>query len=432
MESEQKYKSLFEYNTSLTYTIDKAGRFINVNKGAAEITGYSMKELEGSRFLPLISEGYANYTMEQFNKALNGESVNYETQIVRKDGKLIFLNVNVNPIVINGQTVGVIGIAHDITQQKEAEENLLQSEKRYRSLIELSPEVIFVHSKSKIEYVNDKAISFIGVKEKEDIVGKTILDFIYHQDKSTVATSMSTLFTKSSESPEFYELQFIKKDGTVVVGNVGIKIIEYQGVPAILGIIHDITKQKELELNLRKANEMLMEISHLDGLTGIPNRRYYEATFARYWNEAIREEKAISLIMIDIDCFKLYNDRYGHQQGDECLKQVALTLKSTINRQSDFVARYGGEEFSVILSGTDEEGAILVAERLRKTIERLTIPHQASTVSTVVTISLGVATDIPIKETCYQDLINKADQALYLAKENGRNRVVEFKKKVTL
>lgn len=184
--------------------------------------------------------------------------------------------------------------------------------------------------------------------------------------------------------------------------------------------------KKRLSLLLeqyQEANEILTEMSSLDGLTRIPNRRFYDETLGKEWKRAIREKKNLSLIMLDIDQFKVFNDTYGHLLGDDCLQKVAQALKSTVKRSGDFVARYGGEEFSVILPNTDEDGALRVAENLRSTIESLEIPNINSKVKPYVTISVGVATIIPTEEIEFCELINLADKALYSAKENGRNQV---------
>lgn len=423
IENEQQYKSLFDYNHSATFTLDLKGHFRNVNKSAELATGYKKIDLIGSSYIPLISKSFVKTTIEQFNKVMNGKSNTFETKIIKKNGDSIYLQMNATPIIINDKTVGAIAVAHNITRQKEAEYKLLQSEMRYRSLIDLSPEVIFVHSNSKIEFVNDRVLSFIGAKSKDEIIGKTVFEFLHPDDRQRTAYNMTLAFNLSSSFPELNELRFVKLDGTVVTTNVGAKIIDYNGKPAMLGIIHDITERKESELKLKEANEKLMRISQLDGLTEIPNRRYYEEVFNKEWKNAIRSAGPISLIMLDIDHFKIYNDTYGHLEGDACLKSVANTLKNTLNRPGDFVARYGGEEFSIILPATNKEGAAFVAEMLRINIEELCIPHKNSKVKPVVTISIGVATTIPQRGSDYESLIKIADNALYKAKEKGRNRV---------
>ena len=180
---------------------------------------------------------------------------------------------------------------------------------------------------------------------------------------------------------------------------------------------------EESREKLAEANRALKKLSSLDGLTGIANRRSFDETLFKEWNRAVRSEKPIGLIMLDIDFFKLYNDHYGHQGGDDCLKKVALGLESAIHRDSDFLARYGGEEFSAILPGTDLDGAVKVAEEMRKAIKTLQIAHAKSKVSDIVSISIGVATVIPPRNSEPEILIAAADQALYKAKEDGRDRV---------
>jgi two-component system chemotaxis family response regulator WspR len=184
---------------------------------------------------------------------------------------------------------------------------------------------------------------------------------------------------------------------------------------------------EESKAKLAEANLTLQKLSSLDGLTGIANRRSFDETLSKEWNRSMRNSKSIGLIMLDIDFFKLYNDHYGHQGGDDCLKSVAECLDGSIHRDTDFLARYGGEEFSVILPETHLEGAIKVAETIRENIETLELPHAKSKVSDFVSISIGVSAVIPLMATEPEILITAADQALYRAKENGRNRV-EFSK----
>jgi len=161
----------------------------------------------------------------------------------------------------------------------------------------------------------------------------------------------------------------------------------------------------------------------LDPLRGIPNRRRFDEIFELEWKRAERDATFLALIMIDIDFFKNFNDQYGHQIGDECLIQVAQTLVHSVHRPGDCLARYGGEEFACILPGTDIQGALRVAENMREEIEGLQIPHDRSSVSPYVTISLGAASILPARMNWPEKLLTGADHALYQAKDEGRNRV---------
>ncbi len=177
-------------------------------------------------------------------------------------------------------------------------------------------------------------------------------------------------------------------------------------------------------LKLKEKEQQLRLLSMHDGLTGIPNRRYMDKWLKQSWQLSKRAQKKISLIMIDIDFFKQYNDHYGHLAGDDCLKQVAESLSQNITRSSDLIARYGGEEFACILSATEQTGAEKMAHKLRQNIEELNIPHLASYITDHITISLGVACLCPRQVSSEHKLIELADNALYLAKHQGRNRIV--------
>jgi diguanylate cyclase (GGDEF)-like protein len=190
----------------------------------------------------------------------------------------------------------------------------------------------------------------------------------------------------------------------------------------------DSRKERERELlemteKLDVANKQLTRMSYLDGLTSVPNRRYFEEFFTREWKNAVRVSSFISLIMLDIDCFKSYNDTYGHLNGDDCLKKIATTLSKTLKRPKDFLCRYGGEEFIAVLPDTDEKGVLEVANRFLRETKKLKIAHKTSSAGKNVTISIGVATVKPGKKDKANSLVNKADEALYQAKQSGRDCV---------
>jgi diguanylate cyclase (GGDEF)-like protein len=177
-------------------------------------------------------------------------------------------------------------------------------------------------------------------------------------------------------------------------------------------------------LELKQHRDRLERLSTMDGLTGIANRRRFDERLEREWKLACRDAVLISLILIDIDNFKLYNDNYGHIAGDDCLRKVAQALNDSVRRPADMVARYGGEEFAAILPKTDREGAMGIAEIMRTRVEALQIPHEKSEVAAHITVSLGVVTALPSPHEFASYLVNAGDKALYEAKHNGRNRVI--------
>jgi diguanylate cyclase (GGDEF)-like protein len=174
---------------------------------------------------------------------------------------------------------------------------------------------------------------------------------------------------------------------------------------------------------LERLNQELQRLTATDGLTGVANRRRFDEALDHEWRRGVRSATPLACVMIDIDHFKAFNDRYGHLQGDACLRQIAHALVTTAKRAGDIVARYGGEEFAVVLPGTTAANARLLADQLRTDVAALRIPHDASTTGPHVTISLGVASVVPKQGVAPATLVAAADRALYQAKRSGRNCV---------
>jgi diguanylate cyclase (GGDEF)-like protein/PAS domain S-box-containing protein len=288
--SRQKYKSLFEHNYDLVFSLDEFGKYRSVNPAVERVTGYSADELLNTSPLELLAARDRQRAEENFRKMLGGVASQEEYEITTKSGEHSCLQVSLIPIMIDGIMTGVFGIGKDITAQK-------------------------------------------------------------------------------------------------------------------------------------RVNEELERISYVDGLTDVGNRRYFEQALRDRWKLAAAQRLPLSLILIDIDHFKKYNDRYGHIAGDECLRRVASIFMQTLQRPGDFVARYGGEEFVVLLPDTGERGALQVAERIRENIADSGILHAESPTARHLTISAGVVTVVPKEGMDPGQLLRKADEALYAAKRM-RNKVL--------
>jgi diguanylate cyclase (GGDEF)-like protein len=176
---------------------------------------------------------------------------------------------------------------------------------------------------------------------------------------------------------------------------------------------------------LADANKHLKWLSFHDALTNVANRRYFDSVLTQEWNRQRRHGKPLSLLLIDVDNFKAYNDFYGHQRGDNCLSQIAQVLQRRVQRSSDFLCRYGGEEFAVILPLLGHEEAYQLAERLRLDVKKAQLEHRASSTATYVTVSIGVASTTPCASSTTSDLISSADKKLYIAKSLGKNQVID-------
>lgn len=184
-----------------------------------------------------------------------------------------------------------------------------------------------------------------------------------------------------------------------------------------------VRRRVKTHLELKRQRDLLSQLSRLDGLTGIPNRRAFDERLAHEWRRSLRFHEPLGVAMIDIDHFKAYNDTQGHLAGDDCLRQVASALAEGVRRAGDVIARYGGEEFVCLFSRMDDTGLAVVTEQLRASVQALDIPHSASPVIPCVTVSIGGACCLPTDESAALALVEQADAQLYLAKRLGRNRV---------
>lgn len=297
---------------------------------------------------------------------------------------------------------------------------LEESEERYRSLFDLSPQTIGVHSEGTIVYINQAGAHMLKAERIEDIIGTSIYDIV-HPDFHHIVTERAEKIANNLPYEHRVEQKIICRDHTVIDVEITAAPIMYNGKNAIQFVVHDVTAQNKMKEELEKANEALLQLSIMDGLTGIYNRRHFDKKLKEAWDEAEQTASPLSLIMFDIDYFKLYNDTYGHQGGDECLKSIARAVDE-VRQPGSLVARYGGEEFVCILPHADAEEARFSAEKIRTCIENLRIPHAASKIASCVTVSVGVGTMYAPFSSQPETLIACADKALYTAKANGRNQ----------
>lgn len=273
--------------------------------------------------------------------------------------------------------------------------------------------------------------SYIG-PQIEDLLGwpqdswVTVEDWasrIHEEDRERVVQ----FCVSQSQSGIDHEADYraLKADGGYIWMRDVVHVIRKDGeVEALVGFMFDIDERKKTEQALQEARRELEELSYQDGLTGVANRRMLDLVLDREWDTARRERKPISMLMLDIDHFKPFNDHYGHLAGDDCLRRIARLLVSAGRRPRDLVARYGGEEFVLVLPDTDSEAAQQVAERVQALIAAENIAHVAAGEDSVVTASIGVTTLMPTAVGNSDELIARADRQLYLAKTGGRHRIM--------
>jgi diguanylate cyclase (GGDEF)-like protein/PAS domain S-box-containing protein len=260
--------------------------------------------------------------------------------------------------------------------------------------------------------------------EAQDLVGRTIRELIHPADLPEVEMALRALHAGSEGGNLEYRER--KRNGEYfwVEGSLRVYRDPATGRPVgFLNLVRDITERKRTEEHLQSAYRAMETLVVVDALTGIANRRRFDDALATEWRRSLREGTRLSLLLIDADHFKRYNDTYGHVRGDSCLKQIAEAALDIVLRPGDLVARYGGEEFAVVLPGTDEIGSLSVAEDICQAVRNRMLPHEGNAPG-IVTVSIGCATLIPQRGKTAQDLIEMADQALYRAKARGRNRVI--------
>jgi diguanylate cyclase (GGDEF)-like protein/PAS domain S-box-containing protein len=217
-------------------------------------------------------------------------------------------------------------------------------------------------------------------------------------------------------------------DGFVWIRDVVHVVRKENGeVDSLIGFMFDITERKKTEQQLVEMQKKLEALSFEDGLTHAANRRMFDKHLAIEWDIALRTGQPLSVILLDLDDFKQFNDLYGHLQGDDCLVQIANALKAVGHRPRDIVARYGGEEFVLLLPDTDEAGARRIAEQCQRAIAALAIPHAGSSCGAVITASIGAGAEHPAPGRAPNDLVEAVDKLLYQAKKFGRNRTVAAK-----
>ncbi len=298
---------------------------------------------------------------------------------------------------------------------------LRRSERTLREVVDGTADfIIATDDRGKLAFTNRAFREALAVTEVE-ATGMTLRDVVHPASWPSTEPVIESI-QNGNAPPARFETAFAKRFGPRIEVEGTVSVMRDDDGTTLRGIFRDVTARKKAETALLAANAELARFAALDGLTGTANRRAFDARLAEEWARAERQKTPLSLIMLDVDYFKPFNDLYGHPTGDQCLRSVGVCLRASVRRAGELAARYGGEEFALLLPGATLEGALEVAERLRASIETLGIAHNRSPLG-CVTASLGVACAGAARVDCAEALVAAADRALYRAKHTGRNRV---------
>ncbi len=312
-----------------------------------------------------------------------------------------------------------------ITRANSLEVQAVIARLEFNQVFNAIDDAIWIIGKNKkVLRVNAALLNLLNLENENQVIGRKCHQMI---NSDLCLTEKCPLYNTHEKFERLaLDIEIDQMDGK--------KIPYWLTITPLLGVVRetigiveqfkDITERKHYEAELMKANSALERLATMDGLTQLANRRCFDETIQREWLRARREVQALSVILCDVDYFKLYNDHYGHQEGDECLKAVAAGMQSSLLRPADFLARYGGEEFVIVLPNTDLTGAQKVAENLRIAVLDLQREHIPSPENDFVTLSFGAASVVPGKNRLgFEDLIKAADDCLYASKQAGRNTV---------
>jgi diguanylate cyclase (GGDEF)-like protein/PAS domain S-box-containing protein len=454
--AEEDRERLFSLSIDPICVVDFNGYFKDLNSAWTHILGWSKEELLSIPWSSFVHPDDAADTEAIGSKLIAGKPVkDFRNRYVGKDGRTCWLEWNAIPDVQEGL---IYAVARDVTEQIKTQEKIKLNEERLQSLLKLSQmsgvsdekirgyalEEIVRLTRSKagyLHFVNEKSQTLELVAWSKDVRQACRTDQTRHYSLDRAGVWADSVRLRRPVIHNDFKNVAHKKgmpEGHFPIHrHMSVPVMDNGCIVAVAGVGNKETDYNESDVNQltlfmtsmwsiikqKRAQQILKKYSMEDGLTGLANRRRFDAALEHEWQRAMREQQPLSLIMMDIDYFKAFNDIYGHQAGDDCLKKVAACLRKNVRRAGDLVARYGGEEFVVVLPNTDLAGGREVAEIMHRTIRDMKLRHKGAHGRDYLTISAGVASGIPVRGCSPSELLEKADQALYRAKGAGRDCV---------
>ncbi len=431
------YRDLVEAIPAATFVIQE-DMFVFANLSAvAMMKADNAEQLLGRLVMDFIDSDHQSRAAQRFNQVYAGvtDTSVREYAVRRLDGTSLVVAVRSVPITYDEKPASLT-VCIDISEHHAVELALRKSEKRYRDLIEHLPLATWVEHEGILDLANPAALRLVGAASPGDVVGKPFLDFIRADGHPQIVKRLERI-AAGEEPTEPLECALLRLDGGEAHVQAHMLPITFAGQDGVLAVTVDVTEKKAAEAEIERANALLRtrfeEVQKLqqqmyeqaikDGLTGLYNRRYFDETFERELHRGRRDKADLAVLILDIDRFKMVNDTFGHQAGDEVLRSLAGVLGEK-TRAGDIPCRYGGEEFVVVMPGATIAAAYKRAEQLRTAFAAMEVDLGDGRVWRG-TLSAGVAV-YPTDGSDARRLVACADEALYAAKHEGRNRTKRF------
>jgi len=420
-ESEERYRILSENSPNMIYLLDVEGNVLIVNQQSVAMFGVKSDAIIGRNIRDLFPEPIAERHWQAIGKVIrDGNIIHSELSETFPTGER-WIDARIAPVwnKENRKIIAILGISNDITDRKQAEEALRESEERYRTLVENASDMVFrLDNTGHITFVNPAALRIMGYEEKE-IIGRHYPTFIRSDMQEEAMKFFGRQFVKGIPNT-YSEYPVIVKDGREIwLGQNTQLIFQDSKVVAFQAVARDITERKRIGEALQDSENRYRELSIVDDLTTLYNSRHFYVQLKDELERSNRYEQPLTLLMLDLDDFKAFNDAYGHVEGDQVLQRLGQVVKRCL-RETDHAYRYGGEEFTILLPMTTGADGAVTAERIRMEFKNETF-SPASGQEVHLTVSIGLAQYKPKEDV--KAFVHRVDLLMYQGKKNGKDRV---------
>jgi len=422
--SEEKFRMLAE-SSSFAIMMHQGDQWLYANLAAVEISGYTEEELYGMHFWDIVHPDYREMVKQSGYNRQQGKVMPraYEFKIIAKNGVEKWVSLTGNPIQYEDKPTALVSVT-DITERKQAEDALKESENKFRTIFENNSSAMAIIEKDTTISMVNKEYCRIGLYEEKDVIGTSWTKQIPSEDLKRLEEYNRKRLINPKSAPSNYEFSFYRKDGQIRNGLISVAVLP--NTQKIVASFIDITERKIAESQKEAAIEALqnsehryLELSIIDDLTQLYNSRHFYAQLEKEIERSNRYEQPLTLLMLDLDKFKDFNDTYGHVQGDYVLSRLGHAIKRSL-RETDSAYRYGGEEFTIILPMTVSDEGIVTAKRIQKEFRKENFSLIASQ-EIYMTVSIGLAQHNPNEEI--KTFVHRVDQFMYKVKKTGRGKI---------